>query len=66
MRAPTRRQELVVAATVAAIVTIKVAVAARFGSPVLAAFVAGAGSAVVVAYIAVANRLIRDASRRKG
>jgi hypothetical protein len=50
----------------AAIVAVKVGVAARFGTPALAAFVAGAGVAVVVAYIAVADRRIRDGSRRTG
>lgn len=66
VRAPTRSQELTVAATIAAIVAVKVGVAARFGTPALAAFVAAAGVAAVVVYIAAANQLIRDASRRTG
>lgn len=63
MRAPTRRQELAVAATVAVIVTIVVVVVARLEAPVLAAFVAGPGSTAVVAYVIIANRLIHDARR---
>ena len=66
VRAPTRGQELTVVGTMAAIVAVKVGVAGRFGTPALAAFVAGAGVAAVVAYIAVADRRIRDASRRTG
>jgi hypothetical protein len=41
-------------------VTIVVAVAAMLGAQVLAAFLAGAGSSAVVAYVAVANQLIRN------
>ena len=51
------------AGTVAVIVTILVVVAAGLGARVFAAFVAGAGSSAVVAYVAVANRLIHDARR---
>ena len=63
MRAPTRGQELAVAVAVAVIVTIVVVVAVGLGARVFAAFVAGAGSSAVVAYVAVANRLIHDARR---
>lgn len=64
MRAPTRRQELAVAATAAVIGTIVVIVANALGAPLFAAFVAGAASSAVVAYVAVANWLIHDARRR--
>jgi len=36
------------------------------GAPAVAAFVAAAGLAAVVAYVAAANQLIRDASGRAG
>ena len=62
-RAPTRKQELAVAAIVAVFGTIVVVVAAGLGARVFAAFVAGAGSSAVVACVAVANRLIHDARR---
>jgi hypothetical protein len=45
------------------IVTIVVAVARCLDAPELAAFIAGAGSSAVIAYVTVANRLIRDARR---
>ena len=61
MRAPTRRQELVVSATEAVIFTTMVVVAVRLGEPVLVALIAGAGSIAVVIYVAIANRLIHDA-----
>jgi hypothetical protein len=52
-----------VAVAVAVIVTIVVVVAVGLGARVFAAFVAGASSSAVVAYVAVANRLIYDARR---
>ena len=51
------------AVAVAVIVTIVVVVAVGLGARMFAAFVAGAGSSAVVAYVVVANRLIRDARR---
>lgn len=65
MRAPTPKQELAVAVTFPVIVTILVVDAVGLGARVFAAFVAGAGSSAVVAYVAVANRLIHD-TRRHG
>jgi hypothetical protein len=53
------------AAAVAVIATIVVVGLAWLGAREVAAFVAGAGSAAVVAYVAVANRLIRDAARHR-
>lgn len=51
------------AATVAVIATIAVVVAKTLGTPILAAFVAGLGSTVVVAYVIVARRLRASRAR---
>jgi len=55
--------ELVGAAISAPSVTFAVVAAVGYGWQVLVAFIAGAGSSAVVAYVAFANRVIRDASR---
>jgi len=64
MQAPSRARELAVVAALTGIVTVKVAVAARFGSGTLAATVAAVGAAVVAAWFLMANRMIRDARER--
>jgi hypothetical protein len=59
----TRRREVATAAAIAVATTAAVALAKAAGSDIVAAFIAGAGSAITVGYVVLTNIAIHRARR---
>lgn len=64
MKPVTRTREVLIAAAIALATTAVVALVRASGSNIAAAFIAGAGSATTVGYVALTNIAIRQASDR--
>ena len=61
----TRRKELAVASAIALVTTAAVIVAKSVGAVIVASFLAGAGTAITVGYVIIANRMLKQAGRKR-
>jgi len=62
--ADSRKQELLIATVMAVVVTAAVAVAAAAGARTVGAFVAGAGGATLIIFVALTDRKLQREKRR--
>jgi multisubunit Na+/H+ antiporter MnhB subunit len=64
MRITTRKQEVLTAAVLAVAVTAVVAIAVVAGAKTIGDFIAGAGTAIVVIFIALTNKKLQRVKRK--